>query len=214
MSKLQTKIPTDTWVAASWDEYIQAIEDPQLEKAKGYYHNGQLRIEISPVGSDHASDHAIMIFAVNLFATLKSIPLNGQDNCTFRKTGVQESQPDVSYYIGENADVIPWGTSIIDLDQYPAPNLVIEIANTSLPDDIGQKRLLYEDLGVAEYWVVDVANIRIIAFAITSAGGSQRIIESQVLSGLAISVLVEALQRSRQENQSLVGAWLLSQFQQ
>jgi Uma2 family endonuclease len=47
---------------------------------------------------------------------------------------------------------------------------VIEIANTSLSDDIGQKRLLYEDLGVAEYWVVDVVNIRIIAFTITSAG--------------------------------------------
>jgi Uma2 family endonuclease len=106
------------------------------------------------------------------------------------------------------------GTSIIDLDQYPAPDLVIEIANTSLSDDIGQKRLLYEDLGVAEYWVVDVVNIRIIAFTITSAGGSQRITESQVLPGLAISMLVEALQRSRQENQSLVGAWLLSQFQQ
>lgn len=213
MSQLQTKIPTDTWVVASWDEYIQAIEDPQLEKAKGYYHNGQLRIE-SPVGFYHSRDHVIILFAVTLFATIKGIPLNGQDNCTFRKTGVQESQPDVSYYIGENVDVIPWGTSIINLDQCPPPDLVIEIANTSLSDDIGQKRLLYEDLGVAEYWVVDVANIRIIAFAITSAGGSQRITESQVLPGLAISVLVEALQRSRQENQSLVGAWLLSQFQQ
>ncbi|MBD2064362.1 Uma2 family endonuclease [Funiculus sociatus GB2-A5] len=214
MSKLQTKIPINTWVVASWDEYIQAIEEPQLEKAKGYYYNGQLRIEMSPVGSDHASDHAIMIFAVTLFATIKGIPLNGQDNCTLRKTGVQESQPDVSYYIGENADVIPSETSIINLDQCPPPDLVIEIANTSLSDDIGQKRLLYEDLGVAEYWVVDVVNIRIIAFTITSAGGSQRITESQVLPGLAISVLVEALERSRQENQSLVGAWLLSQFQQ
>jgi len=214
MNKLQTKIPTDTWLVASWDEYIQAIEDPQLEKAKGYYHNGQLRIEMSPVSFHHSRDHAIILFAVTLFATLRGIPLNGQDNCTFRKTGVQESQPDVSYYIGENADVIPWETSIIDLDQYPAPDLVIEIANTSLSDDIGQKRLLYEDLGVAEYWVVDVVNIRIIAFTITSAGGSQRITESQVLPGLAISMLVEALQRSRQENQSLVGAWLLSQFQQ
>lgn len=214
MSKLQTKILADTWVVASWDEYIQAIQDPLLEQAKGYYHNGQLRIEMSPIGSDHASDHTIIIFAVNLFATLKGIPIHGRDNCTYRKTGVQESQPDVSYYIGENANVIPWGTSIIDLDQYPAPDLVIEIANTSLSDDIGQKRLLYEDLGVAEYWVVDVANIRIIAFTITSAGGSQRITQSQVLPGLAISMLVEALQRSRQENQSLVGAWLLAQFQQ
>jgi len=79
----------------------------RIRKAKGYYYNGQLRIEMSPVGSDHASAHTI-IFAVNLFATLKGIPLNGRDNCTYRKAGVQECQPDVSYYIGDKAQVIPW----------------------------------------------------------------------------------------------------------
>jgi len=59
-----------------------------------------------------------------------------------------EAQPDASYYIGENADIVPWGTSIIDLDIYSPPDLVIEVANTSLPDDKGEKRLLYEDLRV------------------------------------------------------------------
>jgi hypothetical protein len=49
MSELQTKLPTDTWVVATWDEYIQTIENPAYEKAKGYYHNGQMRIEITPL---------------------------------------------------------------------------------------------------------------------------------------------------------------------
>ena len=212
MNELQKKLTVDTWVVASWDEYVQVIE-LAYEKAKGYYYNGQLRIEMSPVGSDHASDHTIIIFAVNLFATLKGIPLNGMDNCTFRKAGVQECQPDVSYYIGDNAQVIPWGTTIVNLDHYPPPDLVIEVANTSLADDIGQKRLLYEDLKVAEYWVVDVQNIRVIAFAIIADGGSQRITQSQALPGLAISLLEEALRRSRQVDQTQVGAWLLAQFQ-
>lgn len=52
MNELQTKLSTDTWVVASWDEYIQVIE-LAYEKAKGYYYNGQLRIEMSPVRSDH-----------------------------------------------------------------------------------------------------------------------------------------------------------------
>lgn len=212
MNELQTKLPTDTWVVASWDEYVQVIE-LAYEKAKGYYYNGQLRIEMSPIGSDHASDHTIIIFAVNLFATLKGIPVNGRDNCTYRKAGVQECQPDVSYYIGDNAQVIPWGTTIVNLDHYPPPDLVIEVANTSLADDIGQKRLLYEELRVAEYWVVDVQNIRVIAFAILADGGSRRITQSQALPGLAISLLEEALRRSRQVDQTQVGAWLLAQFQ-
>ena len=213
MPELQTKFPTDTWVIARWDEYIQAIENPAYEKAKGYYYNGQLRIEMPPIGNDHASDHSIVNHAVHLFAGIKGIDLNGKDNCTYRKIGCDEAQPDASFYIGENADVIPWGTSIIDLNLYPPPNLVIEVAKTSLSDDKGEKRLLYEDLGVDEYWIVDVNNVRIIAFAIEK-GGSRRITESQVLPGLAISLLEEALRRTRQMNHGKVSTWLLAQFQQ
>lgn len=213
MNKLQTKIPSDTWVAATWDEYIQTIEDSAYEKAKCYYHNGQLRIEMTPLGHDHASDNTIISFAVNLFGSIKGIPLKGLTGCSYRKTGVREGQPDVSYYIGENAQVIPWGTSIVNLDEYPPPDLVIEVANTSLADDKGEKRLLYEDLQVKEYWILDVQNVRIIAFAIAE-GGSRRISVSQVLPGLAMSVLEEALRRTRTMDQSQVGAWLLAQFQQ
>ncbi len=212
MSDLQTKPLTDTWVVAAWDEYVRAVEDPAYEKAKGYYYNGQMRIEMSPVGSDHADDHSMILFAVNLFATLKGISFRARDNCTYRKAGVRECQPDVSYYVRERAQVIPWGTNIIDLDRYPAPDLAIEVANTSLLDDQGTKRLLYEDLEVKEYWIVDVQNVRIMAFAIADRG-SRRMIESQVFPGLAISVLEEALRRSRQMDQSQVGAWLLAQFQ-
>ncbi|MEH2170139.1 MAG: Uma2 family endonuclease [Nostoc sp.] len=213
MSELQTQLATDTWITATWDEYIQIIENPAYEKAKSYYHNGQMRIEMPPIGNDHASDHAIILFAVNLFASIKGIALNGKDNCTYRKIGFNEAQPDVSYYIGEDADVIPYGTSIINLDIYPPPDLVIEVANTSLADDQGEKRLLYEDLGVKEYWILNVQNVQVMAFAIENQG-SRRITESQVLPGLAISLLNDALRRTRQINQSQVGAWLLTQFQQ
>ena len=206
-----TKLQTDTWVSRTWDEYIQIIEQPEYEKAKGYYYNGKMRIEMSPVGNDHSRDHIIVIIAVSLFASINGIPMNGNDNCTYRKTGFQEAQPDVSYYIGENANVITWGTSVINLDIYPPPDLVIEVAKTSLSDDKGEKRLLYEDLKVKEYWIIDVQNVRVIAFAIDGLG-SRRITESLVLPGLKFSVLNEAFQRSRQTNQSEVITWLLSQF--
>ncbi|NEQ36839.1 MAG: Uma2 family endonuclease [Okeania sp. SIO3I5] len=212
MNKTQIKAPTDTWITATWQEYIQTIEDPSYEKAKSYYNNGKFRIEMSPLGNKHANDHLLLIAAITLFTTTKNIIVNGKDNCTYRKTGYQSTQPDVSYYIGENADVIPWETSIIDLDIYPPPNLVIEVANTSLADDKGEKRLLYEAMNVAEYWIVDVQNVEIIAFTIAN-GGSRKINQSQVLPGLVISLLEEALQRTRQENQTQVYRWLLQQFQ-
>ena len=213
MSATQTKILIDTWITATWDEYLQAAEDPIYEKAKFYYYNGQLRIEMTPLGNDHASDHNIINYAINLYATVKAIELNGKDNCSYRKTGVREAQPDLSYYIGETVDAVPHGTGIIHLDDYPPPTLVIEIANTSLADDRGTKRLLYEDLEVQEYWIVDVQRNQILAFAIENAG-SRRITISDALPGLEISLLEEALRRTRQTNHSRVGAWLLSQFQE
>lgn len=212
MSKLQTKITTDTWVKASWEEYVQLVENPEYEKARCYYYNGELRIEMSAVGHDHGCDNTITALAVNLFCIIRGIPVKIITNTSYRKTDLREAQPDVSCYIGDNAQVVPWGTSIINLDNYPPPDLAIEIASTSLLDDMGQKRLLYEDLNVKEYWIVDVENVRIIAFAIAD-GGSRRITSSGVLPGLQMSVLEEALQLSRTQDQSQVGAWLMAQFQ-
>ena len=212
MTTLQTKITTDNWFGGSWDEYLQTISQSEHQQAKGYYYQGKLRLEMSPLGNAHSKDHYLISCAVGLFACLKKIPLNGHDNCTYRKAPRLEAQPDLSYYIGNNADAIPWGTTIINLDNYPAPNLVIEVGNTTLTDDLGTKRLLYEDLQVQEYWVIDVQNGQVIAFAIVNQG-SNRITQSQALTGLNMGIITEALQLSRKTNHTEVSNWLLQQFQ-
>ncbi|NJK75896.1 MAG: Uma2 family endonuclease [Richelia sp. CSU_2_1] len=214
MSELKTKLPTDTWVVASWEEFIEMADSPAYKKAKCYYRNGQMRIETLSVSPDRARYNAIALFAVNIFCTIKNIPVNGFNQCSYRQTGVRECQPDLSYYIEERAKFAPRGTSIASLDVTPPPDLVIEVADSTLADDIGEKRLLYEELKVAEYWVVDVQKSEIVAFAIIADNGSRRIARSEVLPGLTISVLEEALRRSRTQDQAQVGAWLLSQFQQ
>jgi len=212
MKELQTPIPTDTWVTASWDEYSQLVSNPIYEKARCYYHKGQLRIEMSPIGCDHSSDNTVITLAVNLFGIAKSISLRGLTNCSYRKKGVQECQPDVSYYIGERALILPRGTKVVNLNEYPPPDLAIEVGDSSLSDDLNRKKQLYEELQVSEYWVVDVARAKLPAFALAK-GKSQQITESQVLPGLAMSLLEDALRRSWSCDQSEVGAWLLQQFQ-
>lgn len=203
----------NAWVSATWDEYLENIANPVYAKAKGYYHNGQYRIEMTPIGNDHSKDHSSIHTATSLFAIAKNIAIDIRDNCSYRQTGIKEFQPDLSCYVGDNANVIPWGVGIVNLEEYPAPDLVIEVSNSSLADDLGAKRLLYEDLQIAEYWVVDVQNVRVVAFAIEN-GGSKRIIESQVLKGLKIEILTAALQRSRNSNHTEVGSWLMQQFQE
>lgn len=212
MSQLQVKLATDTWVDATWDEYLTAVSDPIYEKAKGYYFKGRMRLEMSPLGLPHSRDHFIVIAAIALFASIRNLDLNGHDNCSYRKAGCAEMQPDASFYIGANAEIVPWDATIIDLDIYPPPDLVIEIAYSSLADDQGEKRLLYEALGVREYWIIDVQKAQILAFEIENLG-SRKIEQSQVLPGLEMSLLEEALTKSRQINHGKVSAWLLSQWQ-
>lgn len=204
---------TDTWVNASWDKYLANIEHSSCEKAKGYYYNGKYRIEMTPIGNEHSQDHSNIHAATSLFAISKQVAIDIRDNCSYRKAGIKEFQPDLSCYVGDNANAIPWGVGVVDLDEYPVPDLVIEVANTSLSDDLGEKRLLYEDLQIPEYWVVDVQNVRVLAFMIADRG-SRRVSESQVLKGLEIEILNQALQRSRNSNHTEVGKWLLQQFQE
>lgn len=212
MINIKTNLLTDEWITATWDEYLQTIANPQLEKATCYYHNGQLRIEMTPQGYDHSYDNFSIGYAVALFSAIKGIPISGVTNCTFRKPGEEEAQPDLAFYIGNNAEIIPPDTSLVDLDVYPPPDLVIEIAKTSLSDDLGTKRMLYERLGVAEYWVVNVGRASLIAFAIAD-GGSKAIAQSQVLPPLPLTLLEEALHRGRLTGRSHLYAWLITQIQ-
>ncbi|MEC4851693.1 MAG: Uma2 family endonuclease, partial [Jaaginema sp. PMC 1079.18] len=62
-----------------WDEYLHHTQNrPQT---KGYYYKNHLRLEMSQF-FEHGKYHVAIIFAVNLFATLKGIPATGLDTTT------------------------------------------------------------------------------------------------------------------------------------
>lgn len=163
------------------------------------------------LGFSHGKDNSTLAAVVTLYGTLKSIPFISITNSSFCKTGERECQPDLALYIGSALPTIPRTNSPIDVGEHGAPTLAIEIASTTLSDDLGPKRLLYERLGVTEYWVVNVKAASVIAFAVAN-GGSRQIQTSQVLPDLAIATIEEALRRSQTEEDGAVNRWLLQQF--
>ena len=206
------KSTINNWVSGDWNQYLEGINNPINQKAKTYYYTGEYRVEIATVGNSHAQAHSMLNHAIYLYATLRGIALNGKDNCSYHHPKIFAIQPDLSFYMEDNANIIPWETEIIDLSQYPLPDLVIEVSDSSLSDDLGKKRLLYEDLGISEYWIADVNSLQVTAFKIENRG-SRRIKESEILSGLKIQTLTEALQRSKNINDTKVSSWLLQEFQ-
>lgn len=205
-------IETDVWIPSSWDDYVALCDRPDYEKARCYYDNGWMRIEMAALGPWHGRENAIVAKVISLFATLNMIRVVELTNTTFRKSEERDGQPDIAFYLGDDFDLPPQSNQPVDIKRYGAPHLAVEIASTTLSDDLGRKRLLYERLGVREYWVVNVAAAEVLAFAVEN-GGSWEIRESRVLPGLSLTTVEEAMQRSNTEDDGEIARWLLQLFQ-
>ncbi|HIK45400.1 MAG TPA: Uma2 family endonuclease [Leptolyngbyaceae cyanobacterium M65_K2018_010] len=204
-------IVTDEWVRATWEEYEALLASGVPQEARCYFDHGWIRVEMSPLGALHGRENSIVSTLVVLYATLTGLRMVELTNTTFRKTGLQDAQPDIAFYVGQGFDLPPRDNRPIDVLTHGAPQLVIEIASTTLNDDLGKKRLLYERLGSAEYWVVDVQAAQVIAFEIADRRSGQ-ITESQALPGLAMTTLEMALERSQHEDDATITRWLLDLF--
>ena len=211
---LTKNLVTDTWWGkASWEEYIALAENPAYADGRFYYHQGLLRIEMSPLGPRYGRQNSIISKAVSLFATIKNVRIVELANTSFRKAGIGEFQPDLAFYIGSGLRVPPLTDTPVDLQQYDPPTLVVEIGASSVNDELGRKRLLYEESGVQEYWVDDLDVGEVIALVIAD-GRSGRVRESKVLPGLAIALVEEAIKRSQMEDDRKINLWLLQTFSQ
>lgn len=204
---------TDTWVKASWEEFLELADNPEYEKARFYYYQGCMRVEMAAIGSHHGRQNSVIAYLVILFVTLRNLEIVQLTNTSFRKAGLREFQPDLAFYIGANLKIPPETNSPVDLNEYDPPTLVVEISATSVGDDLGRKRLIYERAGVREYWVVD-ANLReAIAFSITERRSGE-IEDSLVLPGLSLALVNETLQRSQTEDDTAIMRWLMETFNQ
>ncbi|WP_019499250.1 Uma2 family endonuclease [Pseudanabaena sp. PCC 6802] len=208
----KSKLALDIWVKATWEDFVALADDRAYTRTnRFYYDRDAMRIEMAALGPIHARENAIVSKVVSLFATLKNIRIFEYLNCSFRKEPERECQPDLAFYIGEGLRLPASNNSPVNLKEHDPPTLIIEIASTTLNDDLGHKRLLYERLGVREYWVVDVEATEVYAFEIAD-GRSGRIQASQVLAGLRIATVEEALLRSQSEDDGAIARWLLQTF--
>ncbi len=204
-------IVTDAWVQATWAEFLVASAEAEAAKTTCYYDAGWMRIETMGVGSGHGQDNSILAAVVSLYGTLRNIPYVSFTNSNFHKVGERECQPDLAYYLGADVQRPPKTSQAVDVAVWGAPMLAIEISVTTLSDDLGKKRLLYERLGVLEYWVVDVESATVTAFEVRD-GGSRQILVSLVLAGLDLAIVEEALRRSQTEEDGAINRWLMQEF--
>ncbi|MGF1524001.1 MAG: Uma2 family endonuclease [Leptolyngbyaceae cyanobacterium] len=208
MTLSTAQIQTDAWVKATWDEFAAAMNEPLYEESRGYFDRGYMRIEMAPLGAGHGRQNSVVMDVISLFAAFRTIRIAKFINCSFYKTGERGCQPDVAFYIGADFQLPPQNNSPVDVNLFGPPALVIEISGSTFKDDLGAKRLLYERLDVAEYWVVNVAEQDVIAFTIADQRSGE-VQTSEVLPGLEMALVEEALHRSQTEDDSTLMRWLM-----
>ncbi|MGF1523218.1 MAG: hypothetical protein ACFBSF_12960, partial [Leptolyngbyaceae cyanobacterium] len=60
-------IPTDTWVKATWDEFVATAYSTPYQNGRAYYDHDYMRIEMSPLGSGLIHCDEIKIILSGIF---------------------------------------------------------------------------------------------------------------------------------------------------
>ncbi|MGB3138764.1 MAG: Uma2 family endonuclease [Nodosilinea sp.] len=195
----------------TWETFVATLEEPQYEDGRGYFDHGYMRVEMAPLGAGHSRQNSVISKVISLFAMVRNLRSVEFTNCSFYKTGERGCQPDAAFYIGADFKLPPQDNAPIDVTAFGPPTLAIELGASLFKDDLGAKRLLYERLGVAEYWVVNVAERDVIAFAIANCQSGE-IQTSKVLPGLEMALVKQALAKSQTEDDTALMQWLLNIF--
>ncbi len=131
--------------------------------------------------------------------------------CVIEKPQTQGAAPDEVLYIGEGLPRYAEGEPRrVNLSVSRLPDLVVEIADTTLASDLDEKKQLYLALAIPEYWVVDVKGKRVLAFRLVD-GKYRECTESVALTGLPIDLLEQTLNQMDNTNGN-AALWFAAQI--
>jgi Uma2 family endonuclease len=202
------------WRQATWQDYERLRDEQQGDRCRLFFENDYLWVEMGAEGINHSkfSNLFSMIFAF-WAAKFPDCKLSTFGGCQMERKGLRAAAPDIVVYVGENIPIWKAGESrFINLDKWRSPDLVGEIADTTLAIDLDEKKRLYANLGIAEYWVIDVLAARIFAFQLDETGVYQQCDTSQVLSNLAIALLEQAMAMLDTKTNTEAAIWFSQQL--
>jgi Uma2 family endonuclease len=205
-------VRVSSWPSGTWAEYLQHVE--QLDTQERVFFNvDTIWIDMGNEGINHSRFNEL--FSLLLFVWFSRQPGVRFDllgGCVMVKPQTQGAAPDKVLYVGGNSPRWQPGESRrIDLTQWRVPDLVAEIADTTLAVDLDEKKQLYLTLGIPEYWVIDVRGKQVLAFRLDD-GKYQQIERSIALAGLPMELLERTLERMDNDNGN-AALWFAEQIQ-
>lgn len=205
--------PSNRQQSATWEDYLLHVENPDSQPERVFFHRGVVWIEdMGNEGINHARFNKLftMIFCL-WFAKQGDVKFDLLGGCVLEKPQTQGAAPDEVVYIGDNSPQYEGGSCRVNLSQWRVPDLVVEIADTTLASDLDRKKQLYLSLEIPEYWVVDVRGKQVLAFRLVD-DKYQECSESTALAGLPIQLLEETLMQMDNANGN-AALWFAAQLE-
>lgn len=203
------------WKPATWDDYLALRDSGNLDKdMRLFFNEGYLWVDMGNEGINHArfNDLFTIVFFV-WFARQAGVLVDSLSGCVLEKPNTRSAAPDKVLYVGGGSPQWEEGEPRrINLDNWRVPDLVGEIADTTLATDLDEKKQLYAGMGIPEYWVVDIKGRRVLAFRLQENGRYQQVEVSVVLSGLPISLLSQMLEQMNEGNNINAALWFSQQI--
>lgn len=135
----------------SWTFYDQTLRELQATHRHLRVTYDEGRMELMTLGDLHERAKAALGRLLELYALEKDIPLTAIGSLTCRRKGLRKGlEPDEGYYVQTPAP--PPTPRPLDLDQYPPPDLAVEVDITHSSLD---RQAIYAALGVPELWRYD-----------------------------------------------------------
>ncbi|MBE7385239.1 MAG: Uma2 family endonuclease [Leptolyngbya sp. SIO1E4] len=200
---------------ATWQDYLAVRDSADVDWQKIAFNNGWLWVDMGKEGPNHASFSDLMTAIFFVWAFLHpDVVLQSYGRCLIEKPETQACAPDLVLYQGANIPRWqPGEPRRISSTRHRLPDLVGEIADTTLSVDLDEQKQLYATLAIPEYWVIDVKGKRLFAFGLTATGIYEPIQISQVLAGLPIALVEQTLERLTTETNTAAANWLMQQLQ-
>jgi Uma2 family endonuclease len=203
------------WKTATWEDYLAERDAPTNDNIGLFFNCDRLWvIDMGKEGINHASINNLftMLFYI-WFSQAPGLIYSSLGGCLLEKPKKQAASPDLMLYLGSEYPTWQAGERrYINLEQWRVPNLVGEISDTTLTTDLDEKKYLYADLGIPEYWVIDVKGLRVFAFQLQSNGKYQECATSVALLGLPITLLNQTLERLNAETNGSAAMWFAQQI--
>ena len=200
------------WQPATWEDYLEYRDAPTTERMRLFFNANYLFVDMGSEGINHASFDNLFAMLLAFWFTRFGQTASSLGGCLIEKPNKQAASPDIVLYIGEGIPQWqPGEPRRIDLNQWRVPDLVGEVSDTTLATDLDEKKQLYAELGIPEYWVIDVQGKRVLAFRLQEHR-YQQCTYSVALDKLPISLLEQTLERLSEGTNISAASWFAQQI--